>query len=90
MLRSALRSGGAAPPTPDALEDPANGFRVLQDRVRAGERQVVVEAGDPARFALLPHPPWTALEGLLVTDEWTLEELPLEEIFIEMVRKPLV
>ena len=62
---------------------------MLQDRVRSGERQVVVETDDPTRFDQLPTPPWTALEGCLLTDDWTLEELPLEEILIEMVRKPL-
>lgn len=89
LLRCAVRSDGSPPPLTDSLEDPANGFRILQDRVRSGERQVVVEHSDPSRFALLPHAPWVGLEGLLVTDEWVLEDLPLEEIFIEMVRKPL-
>lgn len=88
MLRCPPRPDGTAAPAPDALGDSRLGFRVLQDRVRSGERQIVVE-GDPDRFEMLPHPPWTALEGFLITDDWTLEELPLEEIFIEMVRKPL-
>ncbi len=88
LLRCRSRPDGTVAPLPDTLSDPALGFRVLQDRVRSGERQVVVE-GTPDRFKLLPHPPWTALEGLLVTDDWVLEDLPLEEIFIEMVRKPL-
>ena len=89
LLRCALRADGSMPPLTDALEDPANGFQILQDRVRSGARCVVVENEDPSRFALLPHPPWVGLEGLLVTDEWILEDMPLEEIFIEMVRRPL-
>ena len=89
LLRCPLRPDGTPPPLPDTAEDPANGFRVLQDHTRSGERQVVIETDEPARFELLPYPAWTALEGLLVTDDWTLEEMPLEEIFIEMVRKPL-
>ncbi len=54
------------------------GWRILQDRVRSGRRELVVEADDPSRFDEL-YPP----------HGWRLEELPLEEIFIEMVRKPL-
>ncbi len=88
-LRCPPRADGDAAALPDALADPTAGFRVLQDRLRGGERQVVVEADDPAGFERLPYPPWTALEGFLPRDDWLLEELPLEEIFIEMVRKPL-
>ena len=54
-------------------------LEILQDRVRHGERQIVVQADDPARFPTL----------LSDTEGWSLEPLPLEEIFIEMVRKPL-
>lgn len=84
-------SGKAAPlpPLPDALTDPRSGWRVLQDRVRDEERQVIVETHEPARFAELPYPPREGLEGFLQDDEWVLEEMPLEEIFIEMVRKPM-
>ncbi len=99
LLRCPPRADGGVADLPDALGSRAGGtqtghgsaagVRVLQDRVRSGERQVVVEAADPAAFALLPYPPWTALEGCLPRDDWRLEELPLEEIFIEMVRKPL-
>ncbi len=64
-------------PLPAALADSA-GWRILQDRVRSGRRELVVEADDPSRFDEL-YPP----------HGWRLEELPLEEIFIEMVRKPL-
>ena len=90
LLRCPVGEEGALPPLPGALE--ASGFRVLQDRVRSGERLVVVENDDPARFdpsrfdALPLH---AAAEGSLHNALWTLEELPLEEIFIEMVRRPL-
>ncbi len=62
---------------PATLDDP-DGWRILQDRVRSGRRELVVEADDPSRFA-----------ELYPSHGWRLEELPLEEIFIEMVRKPL-
>ena len=62
---------------PAALTDSA-GWRILQDRVRSGRREVVVEADDPSRF-----------DELYPSYGWRVEELPLEEIFIEMVRKPL-
>ncbi len=103
LLRCPLRADGTAP-LPAALGDhetsPRRGtdgiFRVLQDRIRSGERQVVVEADDPTRFDLLLWPPWAAPEATpacraenLPAGDWTLDELPLEEIFIEMVRKPL-
>lgn len=48
------------------------GVRLLSDRVFRGERRWVFEADDPARFEALPL---------------RLEALPLEEIFIEMVRR---
>ncbi len=91
LLRCPLRADGTAAPLPDAIEGQGacETFRVLQDRVRSGERQVVVETDDPKRFDLLLCPPWAATEDLTPADDWTLEELPLEEIFIEMVRKPL-
>jgi ABC-2 type transport system ATP-binding protein len=48
------------------------GIRVLSDRTFRGERRVVLESDHPSRWESLP------LE---------LEALPLEEIFIEMVRR---
>lgn len=92
LLRCAAPNPEDAPPLPYTLDGPDgsnNGFHILQDRVQGGERQVIVEADEPARFEHLPYPPFTALEGLLIDHDWSLEELPLEEIFIEMVRKPL-
>jgi len=89
LLRCAAPNPEDVPPLPYTLDGPNSGFRILQDRLREGERQVIVETDDPARFDLLPYPPFTALEGLLIDHDWSLEELPLEEIFIEMVRKPL-
>jgi ABC-2 type transport system ATP-binding protein len=50
----------------------APGVRLLSDRVFRGRRRTVYEADDPAAFAGLAVP---------------LEPLPLEEIFIEMVRR---
>lgn len=96
-LRCPVAGDGAAPPPlpetlTDALIDPATRLRVLQDRVRSGQRQVVIETDDPARFREFPYPPLEGLEGFLPTDVpggWVLEEMPLEEIFIEMVRKPI-
>lgn len=52
------------------------GVRLLSDRVFRGERRAVFEASDPAHFP--------ALEARLGIP---LEALPLEEIFIEMVRR---
>ena len=70
--RVRVHRGPADAPLPSALEAPPEGLRVLSDRVFRGERRVTVEAADPARFEALPV---------------ALERLPLEEIFIEMVRR---
>ncbi len=72
-----LAHDGSLPdaPIPSALLDPA-GFRVHNERVAAGRRRILVEAADPARFVEL------------ATEGWALEALPLEELFIEMVRRP--
>ena len=56
-------------PLPEALR--AEGVYIISDRTFRGERRVMLETSDPARFAALDLP---------------LEALPLEEIFIEMVR----
>jgi ABC-2 type transport system ATP-binding protein len=53
-------------------------WRILQDRQSSGRREVIVQA-EPEDFDVL-------LED---AGEWRIEELPLEEIFIEMVRKSL-
>jgi ABC-2 type transport system ATP-binding protein len=52
------------------------GFLVLQDRVRHGEREVVVRGSR-----------WD--DVLAGAPGWTLEPLSLEDIFVEMVSKPL-
>lgn len=63
----------APPPILEALPE---GLRVLSDRAWREERLITIEAHDPALFdGLTPH-----LDG-------PLERLPLEEIFIEMVRR---
>ncbi len=66
------------PPLPAFLNDPDHSWRILQDRARGGERQVVVETAHDGSI----H------DGLELGD-WVFEALPLEKIFIEMVRKPL-
>jgi len=66
---------GAAEATPPAALADATKFRAVRDRVHKGARRLVVWAADPASFPLLADP------------AWTLEELPLEELFIEVVRK---
>ena len=70
---------GASPPLPPLLDESPGAFRRLRDRLRSGERRVVVETSEPWRFDELAHD----------LGDWSLEEMPLEEIFIEMVRKPL-
>ncbi len=72
-----------APPSgvmPPMLLDPVAGFRILQDRVRGGERVLVVQAARPDLFG-------TVLTGF---PGWRMERMSLEDIFIEMVRKPMV
>lgn len=61
-------------PLPLGLAD-EQAFRIVSDEERDGRRQLVVEAREPRRF----------LE--LVEDGWELLEMPLEELFIEMVRR---
>jgi hypothetical protein len=53
------------------------GYRVLRDGVVGSERRVVVEA-DPQYFEALAY----------IDSGWSMEQLPLEEVFIEMVRRP--
>lgn len=59
---------------PRAPELP-EGVRLISDRVFRGERRLVFEAAGPEAFA--------ALDARVAG---ALERLPLEEIFIEMVR----
>lgn len=57
---------------------PESGLRVLHERQIDGWRQLIVESDDPSIVALFAH------QG-----RWRVGELPLEELFIEMVRRPL-
>jgi ABC-2 type transport system ATP-binding protein len=69
-----LLTAVAEAPPPAVIADAAR-FRVVRDRVHKGTRRLVVWAAEPGAFALLADPAWAALE------------LPLEELFIEVVRK---
>ncbi len=71
---------GFEPPLPLPATDPAGGWHVLRDRAHAGARRVIFQVDDPSRSAELLRE--------LSAAGWWLEELPLEELFIEMVRKP--
>jgi ABC-2 type transport system ATP-binding protein len=68
-----LAQPASAPPPPELLALPA-GVHVHSDRELLGERRIVLVAQSPEHWELLPGLP--------------LEPLPLEEIFIEMVRRP--
>jgi ABC-2 type transport system ATP-binding protein len=72
-LASRVRLLRGDPPPGVVLPD---GVTLLSDRTFRGERRLVLEARDPARFA--------ELEAALGAP---LSRLPLEEIFIEMVRR---
>lgn len=63
-------------PLPPAFADP-NAFRVVAQRWQGTEKRCLIEAAHAGRF-----------EGLTV-GPWRLLELPLEELFIEMVRRPM-
>jgi ABC-2 type transport system ATP-binding protein len=63
----------AAASPPPALSDPRE-FRVAKHRLKEGVPLVLVEAASPERF------------GLLEGAGWRVEMLPLEELFIELVR----
>ena len=80
-LRHPWRPGEEAPALPPSLVTPygqAPAYRLLQNRARDGEWQLVVEAA-PELLAGLEAAP----------GPWRVERLPLEEAFIEMVRKPV-
>ena len=55
----------------------ASGLAVLHEEVREGERRISVEADDPARFEALAA----------IAPDVVIEEQPLEEVFIAMVRR---
>lgn len=63
-------------PLPTALGD-TNAFRIVAQRWQGTEKRMLVEAAEPALFESLAVSPWR------------LEALPLEELFIEMVRRPM-
>ncbi len=65
---------------PHDIVDPASGLQVLRDRTRHGERQLIIRH--------TRHP--DAFESLLSSESpWTMERMSLEEIFVEMVTKPV-
>ncbi len=69
--RVRVARGPADAEVPPILLDPPEGIRTISNRVFRGERRVVLEADAAERWASIPL---------------ALESLPLEEIFIEMVR----
>lgn len=74
LLRHVAQDPSRPPPLPEWTQ---THFRLLRDQLHQGERFVVVDA-DPQLFDYL------ARQGT----SWTIEQLPLEEVFIEMVRRP--
>ncbi len=74
-VRQVLDLEGEAPRAP--------GVRLLSDRVFRGRRRCVYEADDPAAFGGITD----ALGAISAERAPALEEMPLEEIFIEMVRR---
>jgi ABC-2 type transport system ATP-binding protein len=68
------------PEVPRDIVDPESGLQVLRDRTRHGERQLIIKN--------TRHP--DAFESLLSPESlWTMERMSLEEIFVEMVTKPV-
>jgi ABC-2 type transport system ATP-binding protein len=65
------------PELPGALIEPEGPFAVLQQRTRNERRELSVQCEDLERFAQLE------------TGGWAFEPMTLEEIFVDMVRKPL-
>ncbi len=63
-------------PAPPALANPA-AFRVVAQRWHGTEKRMLVEAADPAAWSQIDVRPWQ------------ISSLPLEELFIEMVRRPM-
>jgi ABC-2 type transport system ATP-binding protein len=70
-----LAYGALAPMTVEAVIA-EHALIVLHEETREGERRLVVEADDPARFDAIAE----------LAPELAVERLPLEEIFIAMVR----
>ncbi len=65
-----------AHPLPPGLADP-NAFRVVAQRWHGTEKRLLVEAAEPTSWNRLDVRPWR------------IETLPLEELFIEMVRRAM-
>ncbi len=79
MLSHSPLDGGGIPPIPDNVFNAAHGLTILKDRIRHGKRQIVVRTNDPRIFdSIVPN-----------NSTWTMGKMSLEEIFIEMVRKPI-
>ena len=80
ILRLPAVDAELAPGTvPAPLLAPESGFQILQARLRRGQHEVVLRGPDAAAFDAL----------LAQVSPWTLESLTLEEIFIEMVSRPV-
>jgi ABC-2 type transport system ATP-binding protein len=69
--------GEPEPELPAALIETEGSFTVLQRRTRDQRRELVVQSDHPEQFPQL------------LAGGWALEPMALEEIFIDMVRKPL-
>jgi hypothetical protein len=71
------------PPPPPAIveEVEAGRLKVVGDAVRDGTRLITIDAPDPSIIERL-----TRDERAL--GDWSMDELPLEETFIELVRRP--
>ncbi len=74
MLSHAVADPSRPPPLPELGHIP---YRILRDQLHEGARYVVIEA-EPTLFEVLRQ------QG----SSWTVQQLPLEEVFIEMVRRP--
>jgi ABC-2 type transport system ATP-binding protein len=78
-LAHAVRPGAPELPLPSALLDDSLGLTVLQDRSRRGRRELVVRA--PADAA------WAAF-ARAADDGWLLEDMSLDDIFVDLVARP--
>jgi len=79
-LRHAVEGPPPEPPPAPGGGDWSGWFRVLRDEVRDGQRLLAVEAKAPGAFE--------AFEALGAPAGWAVEPLSLEEVFIELVRRP--
>ena len=68
------------PDLPSFLVEGTSGMEIIQDRTLNGERCLVVRNSEnPDAFDSISHE----------TADWTVEKMPLEDIFIELVRDPI-